>query len=233
MPGSKKQNKQLKKGVTVFATPAIVLQRFHGRHKHFNLKAEHMTTISYLKNFIRDRNVASVTPSSMALVKRVCTKIDFNKDNIIVEYGPGNGVFTRYILENSTAETQIISIELNANFAKALEKIQDARLHILHDSAENVGDILNAFKIKEVDYFLSGIPFSFIKKKQKDALLHTTFSLLKPDGKFLAYQTSSHLKGHLQNHFPQVSMKFEIRNLPPMCLYEACKQTNQILTSTR
>jgi phospholipid N-methyltransferase len=182
-----------------------------------------MGTLNYLKNFIQDRNVASVTPSSMAMVKRVCEKIDFSRDNVIVEYGPGNGVFTRYILDHSTKGSRIISIELNANFVKELEKIKDQRLHIYHDSAENVGRILNDSEVEGVDYFLSGIPFSFIKKKQKDAILGTTSTLLNPGGKFLAYQTSNHLKEPLQKHFPLVSMKYEIRNLPPMCLYEASK----------
>lgn len=182
-----------------------------------------MGTISYLKNFIQDRNVASITPSSLAMVKRVCERIDFNKDNVIVEYGPGNGVFTRYILDHSTIGSKIISIELNANFVKELGKIKDQRLHVFHDSAENVGEILNEYDIDGVDYFLSGIPFSFIKKKQKDVILGVTSALLRPGGKFLAYQTSTHLREPLRKHFPQVSMKYEIRNLPPMCLYEASK----------
>jgi phospholipid N-methyltransferase len=180
-----------------------------------------MSTLTYLKNFIKDRNVASVTPSSMAMVKRVCEKIDFSRDNVIVEYGPGNGVFTRYILDHSTKGSRIISIELNANFVKDLGLIKDDRFYIYHDSAENVGQILNKFGIAEVDYVLSGIPFSFIKKKQKDEILGITSSLLRPGGKFLAYQTSNHLKHPLEKHFPLVSMKYEIRNLPPMCLYEA------------
>lgn len=187
-----------------------------------------MGTINYLRNFIQDRNVASVTPSSKAMVKRVCERIDFSKDNVIVEYGPGNGVFTRYILDHSTIGSKIISIELNANFVSDLGKIKDQRLHVFHDSAENVGDILQGIGIENVDYFLSGIPFSFIKKKQKDVILGVTSSLLKPGGKFLAYQTSNHLKEPLKRHFPLVSMKYEIRNLPPMCLYEASKLTTVV-----
>lgn len=187
-----------------------------------------MGTINYLKNFIQDRNVASVTPSSKAMVKRVCERIDFSKDNIIVEYGPGNGVFTRYILDHSTIGSKIISIELNANFVTDLGKIKDQRLHVFHDSAENVGEILKGLDIDSVDYFLSGIPFSFIKKKQKDVILGATSSMLKPGGKFLAYQTSNHLKEPLRKHFPLVSMKYEIRNLPPMCLYEASKLTTVV-----
>lgn len=52
-----------------------------------------MDTITYLKNFVRDRNVASITPTSAIGVKKVCSKIDFHKPSVIVEYGPGTGVF--------------------------------------------------------------------------------------------------------------------------------------------
>jgi phosphatidylethanolamine/phosphatidyl-N-methylethanolamine N-methyltransferase len=187
-----------------------------------------MSTLTYLKNFIKDRNVASIAPSSRTMVKRVCEKIDFSKDNVIVEYGPGNGVFTRYILDHSTIGSRIISIELNENFVRDLGRIRDDRFHVYHDSAENVGDILARFDITEVDYFLSGIPFSFLKKKQKDLILGATSSYLKPGGKFLAYQTSNHLKEPLRRHFPSVDLKYEIRNLPPMCLYEATKPINYV-----
>ncbi len=69
-----------------------------------------MDTIVYLKNMFRDKQVASFTPTSIFGIKKVCDKIDFNKRNVIVEYGPGTGVFTRYLLDNLTPDSKLILI---------------------------------------------------------------------------------------------------------------------------
>ncbi|MEX2397190.1 MAG: rRNA adenine N-6-methyltransferase family protein, partial [Balneolales bacterium] len=97
---------------------------------------------NYLRTFIKDKNVASVTPTSERVVKSVCEPIDFSKDLVIVEYGPGNGVFTHYLLEHMSPGSKIILIETNEDFVTTLKKIKDNRVSVHLDSAENVSEIL-------------------------------------------------------------------------------------------
>ena len=47
-----------------------------------------MEKINVLKEFIKDKNVASVTKTSKYIVEKICNKIDFSEKQIIVEYGP-------------------------------------------------------------------------------------------------------------------------------------------------
>lgn len=183
-----------------------------------------MSTYSYLKNFIKDKNVASVTPSSRILVRHVCRKIDFKKDNIIIEYGPGTGVFSKYFLKNLTKDSKLILFETNKNFIKKLKRIKDQRLEIYNESVEKVVEILGEGIKGKVDYIVSGIPFSFLDKEAKDFILKQSSNLLHQGGKFLAYQTSGHLKDPLRNVFGNLNTEFEIMNIPPMLVYEAVKK---------
>lgn len=183
-------------------------------------------TLSYIKNFIRDPDVAAIAPSSSFLVERVCKWIDFDEPAVIVEYGPGNGVFSEYILEHMTSDSTLILIESNPDFVQELrEKTQDdPRAIVVEDLAQNVDEILTDQGIPEADYVVSGIPFSFLDDDEKDTLLARTCDVLAPDGKFLVYQNYNHLEGPLREHFSEVTKEREFRNIPPtMRAYEACK----------
>jgi phospholipid N-methyltransferase len=183
-----------------------------------------MSTLTYLKNFIRDKNVASVTPTSTFGVKKVCEKIDFRKRNVIVEFGPGTGVFTKYLLKKMGRDSKLILIELNKNFVNILNRIRDQRIFIYNDTAAHILDILEASKEVCADYIISGIPFSFISFSDKQNILHNTYQALRSGGKFLVYQHSNHLKEQLRNNFDVIRTEYEIRNIPPLCIYEAIKR---------
>ncbi len=183
-------------------------------------------TLSYIKNFIQDRDVAAVAPSSTFLVKRVCKWIDFDETNTIVEYGPGNGVFSEYILDNMTSDSTLLLIESNPDFVEMLEEMteDDPRAIVVEDRAENIVDILEEQGIEEADYVVSGIPFSFLDEDVKHELLNRTREVLNEEGKFLVYQNYNHMEEPLRAHFPQVKKEYELLNIPPMFAYEALKQ---------
>ena len=184
-----------------------------------------MGTLAYIKNFIRDRDVAAVTPSSKFLVKRVCRWIDFDTPCTIVEYGPGTGVFSEYILSQMTSDSTLLMIEGNEDFVDRLNDnyAADPRAITVHDRAENTETILDRYELPAADYVLSGIPFSFLDDAVRRDLLQRTRNILTDDGKFLVYQNYNHMEKPLRRHFSQVRKEYELRNLPPMFAYEALK----------
>lgn len=187
-----------------------------------------MSTLSYVKNFISDKYIASVTPTSNFGVKKVCGKIDFSRCGLVVEYGPGTGVFTKYLLHKMGPDSRLIMIERNANFVTLLkENIRDPRAVVINDCASNIRDVLAGLGKASADYVISGIPFSFLTDDMKDRILRNSFAALRPEGKFLAYQTfyqsDNHLKTHLDRVFDFVLVEYEMRNLPPLRIYEARK----------
>lgn len=182
-----------------------------------------MSTLNYLKNFIRDPNVASVTPTSRFTIKRVCKHIDFESDLRIIEYGPAEGVFTRVLLGKMTLRSKILAIETNKQFVQTLGKLKDDRLTIVNTSAEDVREIAAEREWEYADYIISGIPFSFLTKEARHRVLKDSAALLTEKGGFLGYQTSSHLKPFLTEHFKNVATEMEYLNIPPMCIYIAKK----------
>lgn len=185
-------------------------------------------TFIYLKNFITDKYVASVTPTFRSAVEKVCGKMDFNDRRLIVEYGPGTGAFTVNLLNSMTDNSRLIAIERNPNFCRILQKDRvDPRLKIFHDCAGNVLDILKACEETEVDYIISGVPFSLLSLETKLHILYNAYSALKEGGKFLAYQNffqfPEFLKNHLERIFQNVRTQYVLQSFPPLVLFEAVK----------
>ncbi|MFA9558866.1 class I SAM-dependent methyltransferase [Evansella sp. AB-rgal1] len=191
-----------------------------------------MSTLSYIRNLITDPNIASITPTSSWGVKRVCKDIDFDVRNCIVEYGPGTGVFTKFLLSHLTPDSKLILVEKNPNFVSILNKCfqQFDNVLIYNESAECVDDILTDCGEKEANYILSGIPFSFFSDQLRDDIISKTYSILRDGGHFLPYQTffqkDSHLKSYLMKYFEVVEDNYFLRNIPPMRTYKAKKETN-------
>jgi phospholipid N-methyltransferase len=187
-----------------------------------------MGTIKYVKYFLRDKNVASITPTSPFGVKRVCKKIDFSKAKLIVEYGPGTGVFSKFLLKNMHPCAQLVLIERNPGMFKALKKtFTQKRVHLYNDSAENIGNLVDGQWSSKPDYIISGIPFSYLPNDIRQDIVRQTHLVLADNGKFLAYQTfcqkDDHLFVHLKQFFCHVTSEFEFLNIPPMRIYEAIK----------
>lgn len=187
-----------------------------------------MSTLSYVKNLVSDKYIASVTPTSGFGVRRVCGKIDFRRCGVVVEFGPGTGVFTRHLLQNMRSRSKLVLIERNPNFCKVLQSnFRDPRAVILNDCASNLPGILDSLGKLRADYVLSGIPFSFLPLAMRDRILRNSHRALRDGGKFLAYQTfyqpNNHLKNHLGRIFRSVRVEYEMLNLPPLRVYEALK----------
>ncbi len=187
-----------------------------------------MSTLSYMKNFISDKYIASITPTSDFGVKKVCGKIDFSRCGLVVEYGPGTGVFTNYLLTKMRTDSLLITLERNANFADLLrKKIRDPRVIVINGCASSILNAVSECGKPYADYVISGIPFSFLPDGMKNRILCNSFTALRPGGKFLAYQTfyqsNNHLKAHLDRIFDFVRVEYEMLNLPPLRIYEARK----------
>lgn len=188
-----------------------------------------MSSILYIKNLLKDRQVASIAPTSRFGVRKVCAKIDFAKRNVIVEYGPATGVFSTYMLSQLTPDSELILIERNSNFAGFLKQLfNDARVSVYCESAESVSDIVrDRLGEAKADYILSGVPFSFCSDTVRNRIVTESHKVLHKDGKFLPYQTffqkNDHLKNHLDQHFPAVSTEYCFLNTPPLRIYEAVK----------
>lgn len=178
---------------------------------------------SYLSAFLRDKAVASVVPSTKFVVDRVVKAMELPQAGLIVEFGPAEGVITRRMLAKLRPEAVVVAIERNENFVKALGKIDDRRLRVVHGDVQQVDAILARHGLGEADAMVSGIPFSFFNSRQRHQLLEKILAGLKPKGRFVAYQFTTHLIPLLKCYFRKVDTQFEIRNLPPHFIFTCHK----------
>ena len=71
----------------------------------------------FFKRFLQKPfQIASIIPSSKALVERVASKIDFSQPRTIAEFGPGEGVHSRELAARMDADSQLFLFELDPGF---------------------------------------------------------------------------------------------------------------------
>ncbi len=172
----------------------------------------------FFKRFLqRPFQVASIVPSSKALVERVASKIDFSQSRVIAEYGPGEGVHSRKIARGMSADSHLLLFELDAAFSRDLKRqfAGDQRVHVIHGDAARLPHELEQRGIGYCDYILSGIPFSILKIDKKRALLQKTHDALAPGGSFIIYQVTNELKQHA-TLFEHAESEYFLQNIPPM-----------------
>ncbi len=181
-----------------------------------------MERLSFIKQYItKPRTVGAVLPSSRHLANKMVKDIDFNHAAYIVEYGPGTGVFTEKLIKNRKSDTVVLLFEYNHKFCKMLKKKykNEPNLYIINDSAEHIGKYLKQYNIPWVDYIVSGLPFASLPYSVSKNILNKTREYLKGDGKFITFQYTLLKKSFIQQYFQEISIKWEVRNIPPAYVF--------------
>lgn len=173
-----------------------------------------MSSISFIKTAVKDFRVGAFMPSSKYAVKKIVREIR-PEHKYIIEYGAGNGVITREILNCLPADGRLIAIELNKCFVDELKNIQDSRLTVLKGDVVSLSEELGRLGFPRIDAIISGIPFSLIKQKERERLVSNTRSFLSEDGVFVVYQLSVLILPVLKKFFSKTKINFELRNFPP------------------
>jgi phospholipid N-methyltransferase len=175
----------------------------------------------FARNFLRHpKMLGSMIPSSRFLVNRVLREIDWTRAKVIVEFGPGVGVFTTEILRRMQPDATLIVFETNGEFVEFLRRsIKDRRLHIIHGSAEEVRVKLGQLGYASADYIISGIPYTTMPPTVRDTILRESRELLGSTGIFLVYQFSRASLPFVQDVFSHVRLGFEPLNILPATTY--------------
>ncbi|NRA11736.1 MAG: methyltransferase domain-containing protein [Crocinitomicaceae bacterium] len=178
---------------------------------------------SFIKQFFKDKQmVGAVAPSSRFLGRKMLENINFDKAKLIIELGPGNGIFTDIILQKMAPDAKLIVFELNEDFYKALSgRVSDPRVEILHESAEFMGKYIP--EGVEADCVVSSLPLMVLPEVLRVNIVNTSHKVLKPKGQYIQFQYSLQSKKLLKSIFSTVSIKFTARNIPPAFVYTCHK----------
>jgi len=157
------------------------------------------------------KTVGTITRSSDYLCKRMIKHVDFESARIIVELGAGDGVITKHILRSMSENAKLIVFEVNSSFCDELRKIEDNRLLVVEDSAENMEKYVG----NKVDFFVSAIPFVMLPKELTHSILNICKNVLASRGKFIQVHYSLVTKSIYKKIFGNVKVNFVPLNVPP------------------
>ncbi|MDP6636278.1 MAG: methyltransferase domain-containing protein [Phycisphaerae bacterium] len=182
----------------------------------------------FLKN---PKRTGAVATSSRRLARMICSEIGVEDASVIVEYGPGTGVFTEEILRVKKPEANFFAIEHSPTLADSFRrKFPDVRL--FEDSAENVADMLDETGHGQIDSIVCGLPWAAFDEDLQDSLLNATLASLKPGGQFATFAylqglllpAGKRFKKKLAESFSKVERSPTIwRNIPPAFVYRCTK----------
>ena len=185
-----------------------------------------MPKSSFLKQFFKQKKmVGSIAPSSRFLSAKMLNHLPLKQAKFIVELGPGNGVFTEKILAKMGNDSQLLVIELNEEFHNELSaKITHPNFNLFHDSADQLGVLLQKMGGDKADIIISSLPLANFPIDLRDSLLDIIQTNLKEDGYFVQFQYSLQAKKYITKRFPNTKINFTPLNLPPAFVYSCQKK---------
>jgi phospholipid N-methyltransferase len=166
----------------------------------------------------------TITQSSPNLCKAMVEHLDPLRDKYIVEFGAGDGVITKYILEKLPSDGKLFSFEINDALFEQMNNIVDHRLIPIYDSAENLGIYLNKAGIAQVDGVISSIPFVVLPTELTISILEEAKKYLKPGSFFVQFNYSKILKGVYKSVFHNYTTKYVFMNTPPAFVFKCMRR---------
>lgn len=165
----------------------------------------------YLQAFISNpRAFGSIMPSSSSLCRRMAGSVDWSNTYRIAELGAGDGVLTRHLLQRMHTQSVLDAYEINPAFANKLSMLEDTRLQVHLDSAEELRG--------EYDAIFSGLPLLSLPELLRFSILGQINKTLTPNGFFVQFQYTSLLEPLLTSYFSWKRV-YIIKNFPPAYIY--------------
>ena len=179
---------------------------------------------------LRPKNIGAVAPSSKRLAKLMTENADLKHAKVVVELGPGTGVFTELILQEIPESAAFMAIEQNEHFVTIM-RAKYPTVDTIHGSAEHLKNYLKERGAESCDKILSGLPWASFDERLQRLLLSKIYESLSPDGVFLtfAYYPINHLprgrtfKRQLRRYFKDIKKTRVVLNVPPAFVY-ICKR---------
>lgn len=198
--------------------------------------------LAFLREFVKAPHVmAAVAPSSRRLARRMIQGLDFASHQVVVEYGPGTGTFTRAVLEalphgwlaTEGGDGRFIAVEFNRAMAASLHRDFPA-VTIKHDDAANIAAICagEGLPPQGVDVVISGLGWPSFNDATRTRILEATADVLRPGGEFrtfgyhvgLLMRGAWHFRREVRRLFSDVQISRVVwRNAPPAFVYRCVK----------
>jgi phospholipid N-methyltransferase len=187
-----------------------------------------MSLRHFLREFVTNpAATGAIAPSSASLAQEMIRDIGLERAAAVLEYGPGTGAFTPYIVERISPSCKLLAIELNPRFvAQFRTHFPGVTLH--NGSVAEARQICDRYDIAMADAIVSGLPWAAFAPEMQQRFLDEMMRVLQPGGRFVTF---AYLQGLLLTggqNFARVLPKYfsEVQrsrivwnNLPPAFVY--------------
>lgn len=184
----------------------------------------------FIREFIKNRrSIGAICPSSNKLSETMLQPIQWNDVKVIIEAGAGTGVLTKKIIERKKENTKFFIFETNETFYQLLEQKYGHYNHVtvIHGDVAELNQTLSVHGITEVDYILSGIPFTSLGTKKSTLIFQQFQDALSEKGALILFQYSIYCQHMIKSFFDITHRKMVIKNAPPAIVF-TCKNKNSI-----
>jgi len=143
--------------------------------------------VNFLKEFLTTPGATgAIAPSSPFLARTMVEGLGLPKAEAVLEYGPGTGAFTEFILRELQPGAKFAAIELNPRFAEIFQT-RYPRVRLVRDSVANARAICDQEGIAWVDSIVCGLPWATFPQSLQVACLDEMTRVLKPGGHFVTF----------------------------------------------
>lgn len=173
----------------------------------------------------------AIASSSQGLADLITDFASLDQARIVIELGPGTGVFTEKILEKMRKNGIFFALEINPRFVAATRR-RCPQCRVFHDSAAHTRNHLNDLGVQHCDAVVSGLPWAAFPERVQDEILDAVVDALKPGGTFVTFaylhgvllERGKMFRRKLYSRFTQIERTPTVwRNMPPAFVYRAIR----------
>jgi len=141
----------------------------------------------FLKEFVtRPVTTGAIAPSSEFLARAMVEDLGLRSADAVLEYGPGTGAFTKFILHELNPSAKFAAIELNAQFAGIFRR-RYPDVVLFEDTVVHARSICDKAGMRSVDCIVSGLPWAAFSSSFQEECLDEMMRVLKPGGRFVTF----------------------------------------------
>jgi phosphatidylethanolamine/phosphatidyl-N-methylethanolamine N-methyltransferase len=190
-------------------------------------KAKRRSKLFFLKQYLRKPfGIGAVAPSGQKLAQLMVEGLGLQPDDVVVELGPGTGVFTRELLAQGVNRSNLILVEFNSEFVKFLGK-EFPGVRIVEGDARALPQLLRSLGQGQVSRVVSGIPLRSMKPAMRNEIAKAIAEVLKPGGILVqfSYLNASPLTKIVTNEVGLVAARagLAMSNMPPAFVWKYVK----------
>ena len=189
-----------------------------------------MHWLEFLKQFLtRNKEIGAVAESSDGLAELITDCASVETAKVVLELGPGTGVFTEKILQKMPDETVFFALEVNPHFVEATKR-RCPQSRVYHDTAVNARKYMDELGVTHCDAIVSGLPWASFSDELQDEILDAVLDVLKPGGTFATFaylrgdktESGQQFRRKLHGRFSEVKLSRTVwKNIPPAFVYRA------------